>query len=138
MLLVGEVRQGHRAISRNAQQGMDEAGTKHPMGWYPPPPGSLALLHGSACFPGLGSYRGHPPRVPVAGGFNLCHCPTVFLALEEPGHSGEDLRSCKVRGAQFCLFLARELRQTRLQGEAPPAGETQGWTSHSLGLCPLP
>lgn len=118
---------------------MDEAGTKHPHGPGTPSPrlpgpSSMAL----PALRGLGSYRGHPPRVPVwqGGDSTRCHLsPPSFLALEEPGHSGEDLRSCKVSPV---LPLSSPGAQTdEAAGEAPPDGETQGWTSHSLGFCPL-
>lgn len=112
---------------------------KHPHGAGTPSPS----LRGppSTALPavrGLGSHRGHSSRVPVwqGGDSSWCHLsPRSFSALEEPGHRGEALRSCKVSPVLPLSSLGAQTDEAA--GEAPPAGETRGWTSHSLGFCPL-
>lgn len=112
---------------------------KHPHGAGTPShslpgPSSTAL----PAMRGLGSYRAYSSRVPVwlGGDSSWCHLsPRSFSALGEPGHRGEALRSCKVNPVLPLSSLGAQTDEAA--GEAPPARETQGWTSHSSGFCLL-
>lgn len=113
---------------------------KHPQGAGTPSPSQppWPLLQGSARCAGAGLLQRpfiQGPRV-AGGDSSWCHLsPRSFSALGELGHRGEALRSCKVSPVLPLSSLGAQ--RDEAAGEAPPAGETQGWASHSSGFCPL-